>query len=310
MRRAFNGILDLERLLARLSLDSAGPRDVAALAASLAQASSVASAMTAMTSPLWQDLTARLDTLTDIATLVEKHSSPSRPLTLVDGGAIAAGVSAELDELRAISSTGRQSIAAIEERERTRTGIASLKVRYNSVFGYYIEISKSNLANAPADYERKQTLVNAERFTTPELKDYEVKVLTAHDRSIEIEKQLFARTAPQRPRSRRPHPPRIHHRRRSRPARGLRPSRFRSWLHAPRACGRASARSSRRAPSGHRALDGRNRLQPLHSQQPLSPRPTPAPLEMQAAPSRACSSSPAPTWAAKAPISARPPCWS
>ena len=102
------------------------------------------------------------------------------------------GVDAELDDLRTISTTGRQSIAAIEERERARTGIGSLKVRYNSVFGYYIEITKSNLAMAPADYERKQTLVNAERFTTPELKEYEVKILTAHDRSIEIEKRIFA----------------------------------------------------------------------------------------------------------------------
>ena len=191
IRRAFNGILDLERLLARLSLDSAGPRDIAALAASLTRLPALHRALTAMTAPLWQDLTRRLDTLTDMATLVDKTLIPEPPLTLVDGGAIATGVSAELDELRTISSTGRQSIAAIEERERTRTGIGSLKVRYNSVFGYYIEISKSNLANAPADYERKQTLVNAERFTTPELKDYEVKVLTAHDRSIEIEKQLF-----------------------------------------------------------------------------------------------------------------------
>ena len=88
--------------------------------------------------------------------------------------------------------TGRQAIAAIEERERQRTGIGSLKVRYNSVFGYYIEITKANLAMAPADYERKQTLVNAERFTTPELKEYERKILTAHDRSIEIEKRIFS----------------------------------------------------------------------------------------------------------------------
>jgi DNA mismatch repair protein MutS len=100
-------------------------------------------------------------------------------------------VDAELDELRTISTTGRQAIAAIEERERQRTGIGSLKVRYNSVFGYYIEITKSNLAMAPADYERKQTLVNAERFTTPELKEYERKILTAHDRCIEIEKRIF-----------------------------------------------------------------------------------------------------------------------
>jgi len=192
LRRAFNGILDLERLLARLSLDSAGPRDVVGLAVSLARLPALQRAMTAFTAPLWQDLTARLDTLIDVAKLVERTLVAEPPLTLADGGVIAAGISPELDELRTISSSGRQSIAAIEERERARTGIASLKVRYNSVFGYYIEISKSNLANAPADYERKQTLVNAERFTTPELKDYEVRVLTAHDRSIEIEKQLFA----------------------------------------------------------------------------------------------------------------------
>src|SRR5258708_3862164 len=111
---------------------------------------------------------------------------------MADGGAVETGLDVELDELRAIASAGRQSIAAIEERERVRTGIGSLKVRYNSVFGYYIEITKSNLSLAPADYERKQTLVNAERFTTPELKEYERKILTAHDRSIEIEKRIFS----------------------------------------------------------------------------------------------------------------------
>jgi DNA mismatch repair protein MutS len=114
------------------------------------------------------------------------------PLTLADGGAVMSGVDAELDDLRAISTSGRQAIAAIEDRERQRTGIGSLKVRYNSVFGYYIEITKANLALAPADYERKQTLVNAERFTTPELKEYERKILSAHDRCIEIEKRIFA----------------------------------------------------------------------------------------------------------------------
>jgi DNA mismatch repair protein MutS len=192
MRRAFNGILDLERLLARLSLDSAGPRDVRALAASLSRLPALKQALQAFQAPLWQSLTGRLDTLTEITSLIETTLVAEPPLTMADGGAIAAGVERELDELRAISTTGRQSIAAIEERERQRTGIGSLKVRYNSVFGYYIEITKSNLALAPADYERKQTLVNAERFTTPELKEYEVKILTAHDRSIEIEKRLFA----------------------------------------------------------------------------------------------------------------------
>jgi DNA mismatch repair protein MutS len=192
LRKSLAGILDLERLLARLSLDSAGPRDVAALAGSLAKLPALHRAMAAMAAPQWRELTARLDILTDIASLVTRTLADELPLTLVDGGAIAQGVSHELDELREISRSGRQSIATIEERERARTGINSLRVRYNSVFGYYIEISKSNLAHAPADYERKQTLVNAERFTTPELKDYEVRVLTAHDRAIEIEKQLFS----------------------------------------------------------------------------------------------------------------------
>ncbi len=192
IRRSFNGILDLERLLARLSLDSAGPRDVRALAASLRRLPGLKTALGAMKAAKWLNVAERLDTLEDVTGRIEKTLVEEPPLTLVDGGAIAAGVDAELDELRTISTTGRQAIAAIEERERQRTGIGSLKVRYNSVFGYYIEITKANLAMAPADYERKQTLVNAERFTTPELKEYERKILTAHDRSIEIEKRIFS----------------------------------------------------------------------------------------------------------------------
>ena len=192
IRRAFSGLLDLERLLARLSLDSAGPRDVRALAASLSRLPGLKIALEAMQASLWRGLNERLDPLEETTSLIETTLVAEPPLTLVDGGAIAAGIDRELDELRVISTTGRQSIAAIEERERQRTGINSLKVRYNSVFGYYIEITKANLALAPADYERKQTLVNAERFTTPELKEYEVKILTAHDRSIEIEKRIFA----------------------------------------------------------------------------------------------------------------------
>jgi DNA mismatch repair protein MutS len=191
-RRAFAGIQDLERLLARLSLDSAGPRDVRALAASLAKLPGLKTALEAFQAAKWRESASRVDPLNDVTARIQTTLVEGPPLTLVDGGAIATGVDAELDDLRTISSTGRQSIAAIEERERTRTGINSLKVRYNSVFGYYIEITKSNLALAPADYERKQTLVNAERFTTPELKEYERKILTAHERSIEIEKRIFA----------------------------------------------------------------------------------------------------------------------
>ncbi len=192
LRRAFAGILDLERLLAKLSLDSAGPRDVRALAASLAKLPGLRTAVAAMRAPLWRAVAAKLDPLEDVTARAVATLVAEPPLTMADGGAIAAGVDAELDELRTISTSGRQSIAAIEERERQRTGIGSLKVRYNSVFGYYIEITKANLSLVPVDYERKQTLVNAERFTTPELKAYEVKILTAHDRSIEIEKRIFA----------------------------------------------------------------------------------------------------------------------
>jgi DNA mismatch repair protein MutS len=192
VRRAFGGILDLERLLARISLDSAGPRDVRALAASLARLPGLRVALEAMKATRWRALSTHLDTLDDVTARIVRTLVAEPPLTLVDGGAISPNIDAELDELRSISSSGRQAIAAIEDRERQRTGIGSLKVRYNSVFGYYIEITKANLALAPTDYERKQTLVNAERFTTPELKDYERKILTAHDRCIEIEKRIFA----------------------------------------------------------------------------------------------------------------------
>jgi DNA mismatch repair protein MutS len=140
----------------------------------------------------WRAISTHLDSLDDVTARIVKTLVAEPPLTLVDGGAIAAGIDTELDELRSISSSGRKAIAAIEDRERQRTGIGSLKVRYNSVFGYYIEITKANMALAPADYERKQTLVNAERFTTPELKEYERKILSAHDRCIEIEKGIFS----------------------------------------------------------------------------------------------------------------------
>jgi len=192
IRRPLGGILDLERLLARLSLDSAGPRDLLAMAASLRHLPQLKQDAAMLDSELWAAAGARLDPLDDLCAAITQTLVAEPPLTLADGGVIAAGVHKELDELRGISHSGRSSIAAIEERERQRTGIQSLKVRFNSVFGYYIEVTRSNLANVPPDYERKQTLVNAERFTTPELKEYETKVLTAQERSIEIEKQIFA----------------------------------------------------------------------------------------------------------------------
>ncbi len=113
------------------------------------------------------------------------------PVDLADGGTVRPGFHAELDELRDISQNSRQYIAAIESRERTRTGISSLKVRFNNVFGFYLEISKANLQHVPADYERKQTLANAERYTTPELKELEGKVLAAEEKILQLEREIF-----------------------------------------------------------------------------------------------------------------------
>ena len=132
------------------------------------------------------------DVLEDLHALIVSTIADEPPVTFADGGVVRAGIHPELDELRELARNGRAALVAIEERERARTGIGSLKVRYNSVFGYYLEVTKANSKAVPADYERKQTLVNAERFTTPELKDLEAKILTAQERSLEIERRLFA----------------------------------------------------------------------------------------------------------------------
>jgi DNA mismatch repair protein MutS len=193
LRRAMEGVLDLERLLGRVALDSAGPREVVALGATLARLPGVLKCVQELaTAARWKWLAEKLDTLDDLRELIAGTLVDEPPVALSDGGSVRAGVDAELDELRGLSTNGRQMIAAIEERERTRTGIGSLKVRFNSVFGYYIEVTRANSKAVPEDYERKQTLVNAERFTTPELKDLEVKILTAQERSGEIERRIFA----------------------------------------------------------------------------------------------------------------------
>jgi DNA mismatch repair protein MutS len=192
VRRAMDGVLDLERLLARVAMESAGPRDVLALASTLRCLPALRAAVSIFTSPRWQQLATTLDPLEDLHQLIAATVNDDPPLTFADGGVIRPGRDAELDQLRSLAHSGRTALAAIEERERARTGIASLKVRFNSVFGYYLEVTKANAKSVPADYERKQTLVNAERFTTPELKDYESKILTAQERSLEIERRLFA----------------------------------------------------------------------------------------------------------------------
>src|SRR5713226_9646313 len=191
LRRALDGVFDLERLLSRVTLETANPRDVLALAASLAKIPAIKAAVGRLSAGRLNSLQGLLDELSDLREHIEKTIVPEPPLSFADGGVIAAGVDHDLDELRELSRNSKQVLAQIEQRERGRTGISSLKVKFNSMFGYYIEISKPNLHLAPQDYERKQTLVGAERFTTPELKEYEAKILDAQEKIVEIERRLF-----------------------------------------------------------------------------------------------------------------------
>ena len=191
LRRALDGVLDLERLLSRVTLETANPRDVLALAASLGKIPAVRGAVGRLAADRLATLHGSLDELGDVRERIERTIVPEPPLSFADGGVIAAGVDRDLDELRELSRNSRQVLAQIEQRERGRTGISSLKVKFNSIFGYYIEVSKPNLHLVPQEYERKQTLVGAERFTTPELKEYEIKILDAQEKIVEIERRLF-----------------------------------------------------------------------------------------------------------------------
>jgi DNA mismatch repair protein MutS len=191
LRKAMEGILDLERLLSRVTLESANPRDLLALAVSFARIPTVKALLARFPAQRLGDLHSDCDELADLRDRIVSTLEDEPRITLNDGGVIRAGVDASLDELRNLSRNSKQYIADIEHRERARTGIGSLKIKFNSVFGYYLEISKANLHLAPPDYERKQTLVNAERFSTPELKEYEAKVLDAQEKIVEIERRLF-----------------------------------------------------------------------------------------------------------------------
>ncbi len=184
-------ILDLERLLAKVALASAGPRELYALVKSLAVIPSLKERLKTASSARLRQIRERLDEVSEARDPVLAALADELPVSLADGGVIRAGYDAALDELRDISHNSKTYLAQIEQRERTRTGVASLKIRFNNVFGYYIEISKANLRLTPPDYERKQTLVNAERFTTPELKDLEVKILDAEDKMLAIERDIF-----------------------------------------------------------------------------------------------------------------------
>lgn len=191
LRDALGVVQDIERLVSRAALGTAGPRDLAALRRSLAAVPRVRAVLAECRSPLLLSLLASLDDLADVREALEATLVEDPPALARDGGCVRDGVDAELDALRDISRHGKAHIAAMEEAERARTGIASLKVRFTRVFGYYIEVSKSNLHAVPPDYLRKQTVAGGERFVTPALKEHEERVLGADQRIAEREVALF-----------------------------------------------------------------------------------------------------------------------
>ncbi len=190
VRDVLGDIKDVERLISRIGSTSGNPRDVRAMGLSLQQMPLVKSLLAGKGTML-ETLGHEITSLPELVALIDSALVDDPPLNLKDGGVIRTGYHAELDELRAAATLGRKWLADFQASEIERTGIKSLKVRHNKVFGYYIEISKSYLANVPESYIRKQTLVNAERFITPELKEYENKIFGAQERSVALEQELF-----------------------------------------------------------------------------------------------------------------------
>jgi DNA mismatch repair protein MutS len=184
-------VRDVERLVARLVQGSGNARDLIALRVSLEQLPALREALEKHPVVALRELGAKITPLPDLADLYSRALADDPPILLKEGGLIRAGYHAALEELRAASVEGQEWLADLQRREQERTGIRSLKVRYNQVFGYYIEVSTANLGAVPADYTRKQTLANAERFVTPELKQMESKILGAQERSRQLEYELF-----------------------------------------------------------------------------------------------------------------------
>ena len=184
-------VADLERLVGRLNLGTTTPRDLLALCRSLSQTPNINYTLSDAQSLLIQVLSENIFELPEICSLISRSISDEPPLNFNDGGVIRDDFNEELDELRNISNSAKQIIAAFEEDERRRTNISNLKVRFNNVFGYFIEISKGNVARVPDDYERRQTLTNAERYTTPQLKEWEEKVLGAEEKIVQLETEIF-----------------------------------------------------------------------------------------------------------------------
>ena len=200
LREALDGVRDVERLAGRAAAGRATPRELGALRDSFLQLPDVSEALSALAASslprggraaALADAVDELDLLADLAGELSRGLEERPPAALGDGGVIRQGYDAELDELRSLRDGGRQYIATLQQRERERTGIPSLKVGFNKVFGYYLEITNAHAAKVPADYERRQTLASAERYVTPELKDYEARVLGAEERMAVREAELF-----------------------------------------------------------------------------------------------------------------------
>ncbi|HUG52397.1 MAG TPA: DNA mismatch repair protein MutS, partial [Vicinamibacteria bacterium] len=191
LREVLGNVQDLDRIVGRVSLGTCSPRDLRALSRSLRVLPEAAAPLEACVAPLLRGELKRLDPPLDVADGIDAVVVDEPPPTVREGGVVRPGVDPELDELRATSHGGRSTIAGIEERERARTGISSLKVRFNRVFGYYIEVSKANLGAIPPDYVRKQTIAGGERFVTPEIKEHEERVLKADERMAAREAEIF-----------------------------------------------------------------------------------------------------------------------
>jgi DNA mismatch repair protein MutS len=197
IRTTIRTIQDLARLSSRVSLGAAAPRELIAVKAATAGLPQLRELLTHLTAPLLRDLLEQWDNLTDVHDLIDRAVQPTPPTTSREGGVIRDGYHREVDELRHACREGKSWIAQLERRERERTGIDSLKIRFNQVFGYYIEITKSNLERVPVDYIRKQTLVNAERYMTTELKELEERVTGADLKLKQLEHELYLQTLQQ-----------------------------------------------------------------------------------------------------------------
>jgi DNA mismatch repair protein MutS len=191
LRSELKEVRDLERLAAKIGGGRAQPRELRALVLSLERLPAVRAALAPATAGLLAELAADLDALDDVQDLLRRALNDDLPASVGEGDVIRTGWDAGLDELRELRDGAQAYIARLQSRERERTGIPSLKVGFNRVFGYYLEITRANAGRVPADYERKQTLANAERYVTPELKEWESKALDAEDRILELEQRIF-----------------------------------------------------------------------------------------------------------------------